>query len=100
MTEDTPTTARASRESRLNLRASTKQDTLIRAAAHASNKSVTEFILDSSTSAAEHVLADRRLFAVTDEAWRAFEAALDRPAVFKPRLHALLAENSPFEEQD
>jgi uncharacterized protein (DUF1778 family) len=54
-------------------------------------------VLDSATATAERVLADRRYFAVSDEAWHAFEAALERPAVFKPRLHDLLTEDSPFE---
>lgn len=90
-------TVRAARDSRLNLRLAAKQDTLIRTAAHAMNKSVSEFMLDSATVAAEHVLADRRFFAIADEAWNEFEAALDRPAVFKPSLHALLHEESPFE---
>lgn len=94
-TEETP--ARATRDSRLNIRTSAKQDTLIRTAAEAQNKSVSEFMLDSATAAAEDVLADRRFFAITEESWQAFEAALDRPAVFKPSLAELLHEDSPFE---
>lgn len=92
-------TVRSARDSRLNIRASTKQDTLIRQAANALDKSVSEFVLDSSIANAENVLADRRLFAVSDEAWQAFEAALDRPAVVKPRLQALLAEESIFDKE-
>jgi uncharacterized protein (DUF1778 family) len=89
--------ARPARDSRLNIRTSAKQDNLIRQAAQAVDKSVSEFVLDSATATAEHVLADRRYFAVSDAAWQAFEAALERPAVFKPRLHDLLNEDSPFE---
>jgi uncharacterized protein (DUF1778 family) len=91
-------TARTARDSRLNIRTSAKQDTLIRQAAQAVDKSVSEFVLHSATSSAEHVLADRRYFVVTEDAWQAFEAALERPAVFKPRLHDLLNEDSPFEQ--
>ena len=94
-TEETP--ARATRDSRFNIRTSAKQDTLIRTAADAMNKSVSEFMLDSATAAAEDVLADRRFFAISDESWVAFEAALERPAVFKPSLAELLSEESPFE---
>ena len=90
-------TARTVRDSRLNIRTSAKQDSLIRQAAQAVDKSVSEFVLDSATATAEHVLADRRYFAVSDDAWQAFEAALERPAVFKPRLNELLNEESPFE---
>jgi uncharacterized protein (DUF1778 family) len=92
-------TTRPARDSRLNIRTSAKQDTLIRQAAQAVDKSVSEFVLDSATATAEHVLADRRYFAVSDDAWQAFEAALDRPAVFKPRLSELLNESSPFESR-
>lgn len=94
-TEDTP--ARTPRDSRFNIRTSAKQDTLIRTAAESQDKSVSEFVLDSATAAAEDVLADRRFFAITEESWEAFEAALDRPAVFKPSLAELLNEDSPFE---
>lgn len=98
--EETTAPSRPARDSRLNIRTSAKQDTLIRQAANAVDKSVSEFVLESATANAEHVLADRRYFAISDEAWHAFEAALDRPAVFKPRLAALLAEESPFEADD
>lgn len=94
-TEENP--ARATRDSRFNIRTSAKQDSLIRTAADAQNKSVSEFVLDSATAAAEDVLADRRFFAITEESWRAFEAALDRPAVLKPTLAELLHENPTFE---
>lgn len=89
---------RAPREARLNLRASAQQGALIRQAAVASDKSVTEFILESATSAAEHVLADRRRFELDDANWRAFQTALERPAMLKPRLRALLSE-SPVSER-
>jgi uncharacterized protein (DUF1778 family) len=88
----------SARDSRLNIRTTNRQDALIRRAAQAMDKSVTEFVLDSASVAAEHVLADRRFFVADEESWLAFEAALDRPAVFKPRLHDLLSEDSVFAE--
>lgn len=72
---------------------------MIRRAANAVGKSVSEFVLESATANAEQVLADRHYFAVSDQAWQAFEVALEQPPVFKPRLHALLAEESPFESR-
>jgi uncharacterized protein (DUF1778 family) len=90
-TEAEPTQAR---ETRLNLRATARQDTLIRMAARASNKTVTNFVLDSASSAAEQVLADRRWFMLEGSAWATFEDLLDRPAVLKPRLAELLSEES------
>jgi uncharacterized protein (DUF1778 family) len=85
---------RPARETRLNLRASARQDALIRLAAHATDKTVTDFILDSASNAAEQVLADRRWFMLDDSAWTAFADLLERPAVIKPRLAELLAEKS------
>lgn len=91
------TTARTARDSRLNLRTSSKQDSLIRQAAQAKDMTVSEFVLEAATSTAEQVLADRRLFVVSEEAWQAFEAALERPAVHKPALRALLQRDSQLE---
>lgn len=82
------------RDTRLNLRASARQDTFIRLAAQATNKTVTAFILDSASAAAEQVLADRRWFMLDDAAWASFQDALERPAVVKPRLAELLSEES------
>lgn len=81
-----------SREARFNLRATAKQDTLIRLAAQATNKTVTDFVLDSASNAAEQVLADRRWFLLDEAAWAAFEDSLERPPVVKPRLRELLAD--------
>lgn len=82
------------RETRLNLRATARQDTLIRLAAQATSKTVTNFILDSASNAAEQVLADRRWFMLDESSWAAFQDLLERPAVTKPRLAELLSEES------
>lgn len=83
-----------SREARLNIRTTAKQDALIRLAAQATNKTVTDFVLDSASIAAEQILADRRWFLLDDAAWVAFQDSLERPAVVKPRLRELLAEET------
>lgn len=82
---------------RLNLRASARQDALIRKAAEAVGRSVTEFVLDSACANAEHVLADRNRFVLDEEAWKQFMTALDQPATDKPRLRKLLSERSVLE---
>lgn len=92
--------ASPARESRLNLRTTTKQDTLIRLAAQATSKTVTDFVLDSASTAAEQILADRRWFLLDDEAWAAFEDSLERPAVVKPKLRQLLNEASAFSDDE
>ena len=50
---------------------------LLQQAAASSNKNVTEFLLDAGLNAAEDVLGDRQLFRLDDDAWRAFQEALD-----------------------
>lgn len=87
------------RDERLNLRASAAQMDLLRNAAKAAHKTITQFVLDSASAAAEQTLADRRWFVLDDQQWAEFEAALDRPAVVKPRLAALMtAPQPPFED--
>lgn len=86
------------RETRLNLRTTARQDTLIRLAAQATSKTVTEFVLDSASIAAEQVLADRRWFLLDESSWAAFQDLLERPTVIKPRLASLLSEESDLFE--
>lgn len=87
---------RNARDARINLRVSKKQAALIRRAADAQDKSLTEFVVASAAVAAEQVLADRRWFRLEDSAWESFEALLDRPAVFKPRLSENMNAKDPF----
>ncbi len=87
---------RAIRDERVNLRASTAQMEKIRQAAESTDTTMTDFILASAVQAADQVLADRRWFSLNDAEWEEFLATLDRPAVFKPRLAALLEAPDPF----
>ena len=45
----------------------------------------------------DDVAADRRYFELDRDQSRAFQAAIDRPPVFKPRLSDLLREEGPFQ---
>jgi uncharacterized protein (DUF1778 family) len=74
----------------------TAKRTLQRAAAVA-NKTVTEFLLDSSLTAAFDTLADRRVFQLDEVQWAAFMAALEKPPTENPRLRKLLATRAPWE---
>lgn len=80
------------RARRINLRATERQEKLIRTGAQTSGVSVTDFILDSACLQAEHVLADKREFVATAKQWQAFVEALDRPARIKPELARLFSE--------
>ena len=51
---------RAARQSRINLRASARQEQLLKQAAAATDRTMTDFVLKSAVVGAERVLADRR----------------------------------------
>lgn len=86
-----------SRSERVDLRMTpTAKRTLQRAAAVA-NKTVSEFLLDSSLSAAFDTLADRRVFQLDEVQWAAFMADLEVPPKDNPRLRRLLATKAPWE---
>jgi uncharacterized protein (DUF1778 family) len=58
---------------------------------------MTEFMLDSSLSAAFDTLADRRVFQLDEAKWTAFMEALDTPPEDNPRLRKLLETKAPWE---
>jgi uncharacterized protein (DUF1778 family) len=85
------------RSERIDVRTTPVVKALLQRAAASSHKNVTEFLLEAGINAAEETLADRRLFRLDDAQWKAFNAALDRPVVAKPRLARLLSEKSVLE---
>ncbi len=80
------------RDRRFQLRATAAEEELIKVAADRQGVNVTEFILRSAREKAEQALADQTRFVLDDEQWKAFMAALDRPAKEKPRLRRLFRE--------
>lgn len=91
---------RSPRDARLNIRTSTQEQQLIRSAAAAVHKSVTDFVLESVTTNAERVLADRRWFVLSEQTWNEFEALLDAPVARTPKLAALLSEPTVFDSDE
>lgn len=87
------------KDSRIAVRLSTDQDALIRHAAEVEHMNITEFTVAATVNHAIDVLADRRLFAIDDDAWREFVAVLDRPVSHKRRLEKLFAEPSVFTDE-
>jgi uncharacterized protein (DUF1778 family) len=71
--------------------------TLQRAAA-VTNKTLTEFLLDSGLSAALNMLADRRVFQVGEKQWQEFMTALAKPPRDNPQLRKLLARKPAWEK--
>lgn len=89
--------ATTQRSGRLGLRAAPGQEALLRRAAQAANKTLTEFILDSACAVAEQTLLDQRYFLVNQAQWKAFNEILDRPARSKPALKKLMQHKAPWE---
>ncbi len=85
-----PATGRKNERVDVRVTAAAKE-TLQRAAA-LSHKNVSEFLLDAGLQAASERLADRRIFALDEAGWQAFQEILDRPVEHKPRLARLLSE--------
>lgn len=90
--------SRANRTEKLDLRLTRSAKSALRAAAAASNRSVSEFVLESALARADEALADRRTFALTAAQWKAFLQALDASPRRLPRLQRLLKEPGFFDE--
>jgi len=91
--------ARTNRTEKLDLRLTKTAKQTLQAAARAASKSVSEFVTEAALSEAEERLADRRLFALDAERWRAFLTALDAPPRRVPRLQRLFREPSVFDAE-
>ena len=89
--------AKTTRSEKLDLRLTRHAKRTLQAAAAASRRSVSEFVLESALSRADEALADRRSFSLTAPQWKAFLAALDAPPRPLPRLKSLLREPGFFD---
>jgi uncharacterized protein (DUF1778 family) len=87
---------RSKKSHRIDLRATERQESVLKQAANATDRSVSDFILDSAVQQAERVLADRRWFTADDEKFEEFERLLDAPLPSTLKLRALWAKDSPF----
>jgi uncharacterized protein (DUF1778 family) len=85
------------RSEKLDLRLTRDAKSALQAAAAASNRSVSEFVLESALARADEALADRRRFGLSALQWKAFLAALDAPPRPLPRLGRLLKEPGFFD---
>ena len=79
------------RSARLGLRATPAQEAVLRRAADVSHKSLTDFILDAATQAAEQTLLDQRLFMVSGSQYQALLDMLDRTDADNPGLTDLFS---------
>jgi uncharacterized protein (DUF1778 family) len=89
---------RATRSEKLDLRLTREAKRTLRAAAAASHRSVSEFVLESALARADEALADRRTFGLNSSEWKDFLAALDAPPRALPRMERLLNEPGFFDD--
>jgi uncharacterized protein (DUF1778 family) len=90
-------TSRAVRTEKLDIRLTRSAKQMLQAAAAASRRSVSDFVLESALARADEALADRRSFMLGANQWKAFQAALDAPPRPLPRLQELLDEPGFFD---
>ncbi len=88
---------RTLRTEKLDLRVSASAKRTLEAAASASNRTVSAFVLESALTRADEALADRRQFHLTRTKWTEFWTALDAPTRPLPRTKRLLAEPGFFD---
>ena len=74
------------------------QDALIRQAADLEDTTVTAFVLDTVTSRAKREVKQHQDLALSNEAFDAFIAELDRPAKPAPELVELFKKNPKLRE--
>jgi len=87
------------KDRRFQLRASAREETLIKVAAERQGVNVTDFILSAAREKAEETLADQTKFVLHEQQWKEFMEALDRPAKKKPRLRKLFTESHVAERR-
>lgn len=89
-------TKQVDKETRLSIRATTPEKTLLVQAARARHMNTSQFVLQASLDAARAVLADQTEFRLPPEQWEAFCERLDAPPQVIPALRELFGEPEPF----
>jgi uncharacterized protein (DUF1778 family) len=90
---------RQARTKRFNLRATSRQERLIKVAAERQGLNVTDFILESACEKAEATLSEQTHFVLNDQRWKLFMEALDRPQQVIPQIRKLFSEPSVAESR-
>jgi len=85
------------RTEKLDFRITKAAKKKLQAAALASHRGVTDFVIESALARAEETLASRTNFGLDDAAWKAFQKILDAPARDLRRMSALLNDPGFFE---
>ena len=84
---------------RWSIRVTPTEDTIVRRVLDNTGKSLNEYVVSCAVTAAVNDLADRSVFALSDEDWSELHDILNRPATAKPRIVDLLARRSVLETE-
>ena len=84
------------KDTRIDLRIENSQKDFLVYAATLNNQKLSAFVLDSALKEAEELVASKDHFALPERQWKAFCAALDRPAREIPKLKKLFKEPNIF----
>lgn|SRR5690625_5257247 len=90
--------ARSAKSQRISLRATDRQETILRRAAEATDRTLTDFVLGSAVEHAERVLTDRRWFVASEEQFEEFLRLLDEPLPSTSKFKKMFSRKSQFEE--
>jgi uncharacterized protein (DUF1778 family) len=85
------------RSEKIDLRLTPIAKQLLYQAAKATDRSVSEFVLESALARAEETLPDRQYFGLSTAQWQLFMTALDAPPRQMPRVEKLFNKPSIFE---
>jgi uncharacterized protein (DUF1778 family) len=87
----------APRETRLSIRATEPEKSILRQAAQARRMNTSQFVLEASLNAANTILEDQTQFRLPPEQWEAFRERLDEPARTIPALVELFGQPEPYD---
>lgn len=88
--------ATGSKSMQINMRIRPAQRELIARAAELRHKSVSEFMIDAATEAAEDALLKQRVFLVDDEQYSQILQIMDSPVSDNPALQKMLDTPAPW----
>lgn len=84
------------RDRTISIRVLPREQALIDRAAEACGQTRSDFMLQAARREAEHVLLDRRMFLLDEQAYRDFVERLDTPPQQNDKLRRLLASKAPW----
>lgn len=84
------------KDTRIDLRIENSKKDFLVYAANLKNMKLSAFVLNSAIKEAEDLVANKTQFTLPEAKWKAFSAALDRPARENPKLKKLFKMTDVF----